>query len=150
MKTLVILRGLPSSGKTSFAQMLVDFAFCNTEADTPACMFAADDYFEDLGHFDPKQLGKAHEQCRMNVSYAMTEEVPLIVVHNTNTQKWEFKDYITLAEVNGYRYFVASLFDGGKTDEELVDRSTHGVPLKTMRAMRKRFQHNWKDARCDG
>jgi len=47
--TLVILRGLPSSGKTSFAKLLMDLVDWDSPKwvghDTPCVMFAADDYF---------------------------------------------------------------------------------------------------------
>lgn len=146
-RTLVILRGLPSSGKTSFAKMLealvnVDSQAC--QSPPPFVMFAADDYFIDNEtpfHFS--KLGAAHERCQENVSYAMTEGVPLIAVHNTFVKKAEIMPYIDMAVANGYRYFVLSLFDGGLSDAELAARNVHGVPEWTMRNMRQKFQHDW-------
>lgn len=145
-KTLIILRGLPSSGKTTFAQMLVDVMWLNPDVDveTAAVMFAADDYFSEDNPFHFSKLQAAHDHCRMNVSYAMTEDVPLIVVHNTNVKPREMRPYIKMAQDNGYRYFVLSLFDGGMTDAELAARNAHGVPEHTMKNMRRKFVHDWK------
>lgn len=144
-KTLIILRGLPSSGKTTFAKMLVQAHWCentsgpSADIESRSVMFAADDYFANR-EFDHRALGAAHEQCRVNVSNAMAEAVPLIIVHNTNVKASEVAPYVRLAEDNRYRYFVLSLGDGGLTDEELAARNTHGVPQRTMTNMRRKFQ----------
>ena len=53
---------------------------------------------------------------------------------------------LDLAEREGYQVFVISLFDGGCTDEELLHRNTHGVPLQAIQGMRERFEHDWKNA----
>jgi len=142
--TLVIVRGLPSSGKTAFSSMLMGLVGWDSakwsQYKTPCAMFAADDFFENRP-FNPRQLGIAHGQCQHNVSYAMTEGVPLVVVHNTSIKWSDYKAYVKLAIDNNYRYFVISLFDGGCTDDELVDRNQHNVPTETIARYRRTFQH---------
>lgn len=134
-KTIVIMRGLPSSGKTSFADMLV--SLCDN-----ACMFAADDFFKNRP-YNSRQLGIAHKRCIANVEEAMQDEVSLIVVHNTSITWKMYKPYVKLALAYGYRYFIPSLFDGGCTDEELHARNRNGVPLDYIQSRRQRFQHEW-------
>lgn len=133
MKTLIILRGLPSSGKTTYTRKhLEGVRVCS-----------ADHYFElATGSyvFDPKQIGSAHAWCRGKMTAFMELGIEEICLDNTNTQKWEYAWAIDLAAKHGYAVKIVSLFDGGLTDAELAARNAHGVPEESIRRMRARWE----------
>lgn len=134
---LILLRGLPGSGKTTFARTFKD-----------ALVFAADDFFYRRGEgeyaFDPTLLGEAHLACQRETRGAL-EAGAVVVVTNTFSQRWELEAYFKIAAEVGARVAVADLFDGGLTDEALVQRGLHGVPQETIAAMRSRWEHNWRE-----
>jgi hypothetical protein len=122
-KTLVLLRGLPGSGKTTFAGMIPD-----------AVNFCADDYPELYDPaFHPERLHDAHAWCKDSVRCAMLNNLEMISVSNTLTQEWEFQPYIDMAEELGYN--VVSLI----VENRHGNSSVHGVPNDVMNKMEKRF-----------
>jgi len=134
---LILIRGLPGSGKSSLAKRF----------DGPC--FAADDYFTVDGEyrFNPSGLKEAHAQCQRQTAESLVDRrMPaynrgITVVANTFSCLWEMEPYFEIAEC---RLYVIDLFDGGLTDEELFERNVHGVPLKTISDMRARWEHDWK------
>jgi len=129
---LFLVRGLPGSGKTSFASAIWnDYAVCE-----------ADKFFYDKEgnyNFDSSKLKDAHAWCKEQVETKMIEHqnnqqyYPEIAVSNTFTQEWEMEDYFKLAEKYGYK--VVSLIienrHGGK--------NVHGVPDDKIEIMKNRF-----------
>ena len=127
MKTLVIIRGLPGSGKSTFAGLLSHDYYGVHEAD---------DHFTDgegKYNFDPSELGEAHKHCQAGVRCDMEIGIERIVVSNTSTQEWEFKVYEDLAEEFGYRVHCVIVENrhGGE--------SLHGVPAEAIERMKDRF-----------
>jgi predicted kinase len=133
-KSLYIVRGLPGSGKTTFAEALVgsDFLVCE-----------ADKFFYDKDgnyNFDASLLKQAHEWCRNRVETYMKDSLVNdqfyreIAVSNTFTQEWEMKDYISLAEQYGYRVFSIIV------ENRHGNKNLHGVPDDTIKRMKDRFQ----------
>ena len=125
---LVLLRGLPGSGKTTLAKsMFPEYVLC-----------AADDYFDELGRFDPTHLGSAHQQCQRRVQ-ALLAAQENVVVHNTFTQFWEMKPYLEMAQRMGFSVRVCHV-ESGLSDQQLADRNVHSVPASTIEKMRERWQ----------
>ena len=129
MKELFLLRGLPGSGKSTFAKMLVgDKDYCHKEADM---------YFVDrVGNykFNPSQLKDAHKWCQDEIEFAMKYDHSPVVVSNTFTQEWEMQSYYELAEKYGYR--VRSLI----VENRHGGVNEHGVPEDKLEIMRNRFE----------
>jgi hypothetical protein len=133
MKELYIIRGIPGSGKSTFAHHVWnDYAICE-----------ADKFFYDKEgnyNFDASKLRQAHEWCRQEVENRMKENLitpqyyPEIVVSNTFTQEWEMEPYFKLAEQYGYKVFsfIIENRHGGK--------NVHGVPDEKLEQMRNRFE----------
>ena len=96
MKTVLILRGVSGSGKTTFAETLAEL---NPDAVGICC---ADDFFYDAQgnyNFDAKLLGHAHRQCQERFEYLMENSaVKLIIVANTNTKPADFAFYVNSAK----------------------------------------------------
>ena len=130
MKQLILLRGLPGSGKTTLAKFLE-----NGLADCVA--ISADDYFTNTRtgdyNFDINKLHLAHEYCRIHTRSAMVIDTESIVVHNTNTTSKEMKPYFDLAEEFGYN--VVSLVVENRHGSENI----HSVPEDTLLKMKERF-----------
>ena len=126
MKTLYIVRGIPGSGKSTFAQSL----------DCP--VFEADQYFIDSEtgeyKFDGSKIKLAHNWCKLRVEHSMEDGLQKIAVSNTFTQEWEMDAYYELAKQYGYRVFslIVENRHGGVNE--------HGVPEDKLELMKNRFE----------
>jgi predicted kinase len=130
-KILYIVRGLPGSGKSTFAKSL------NCPYFEAYMFFMKDEVYT----FDGGKIKIAHSWCQQQVEEAMkfNEETKglnnsEIAVSNTFTQEWEMESYYKLAEKYGYRVFslVVENRHGGK--------NTHGVPEEKLEIMKNRFE----------
>ena len=146
-KKLIVIQGLPGSGKSTLAEMLAPTgAICTTDDYEGLYTFGEKVVWNGMTKRDGVPLiAHAHHWNQSNASCLMQEGVAVVVVPNTNTQRWEFEPYINMAKEHGYEIVVISLFDGGLTDKELSERNTHGVTEKTIARMRKRYEHDWRN-----
>jgi len=124
MKQLILLRGLPGSGKSTFANLL------------GGIHVEADQYFMRDGEyrFDASKLKQAHNWCKLRVEHSMEDGVDKITVSNTFTQEWEMDAYFELAEKYGYQtscLIVENRHDG---------KNIHGCPDDKIEQMRNRFE----------
>jgi len=131
-KVLTLVRGLPGSGKSTFANLITNkFSIC--EAD----LFFYDK--EGNYNFDGSKLKLAHVWCFNQVRIRMEDNklnpqfYPEIVVSNTFTQEWEMEKYYELAEEYGYKVFsiIVENRHGGINQ--------HGVPAEKLEQMKNRF-----------
>ena len=124
-KVLYIVRGIPGSGKSTFAKTLGGQHY---EAD----MFFINENGE--YNFDVTKIKDAHHWCQSFVKTHMILEYPKIVVSNTSTQEWEMEPYFEMAKEFGYKTFsiVVENRHGGTNE--------HGVPQDKLEQMRNRFE----------
>ena len=132
MKTLYIVRGVPGSGKSTFAHSVAK----------PWQIFEADQFFMKDGkyQFDYTKIKDAHNDCKRKVHRAMHPSLfrglfyNKIVVSNTFTQEWEMRFYEIIAKKYGYKVFhvVVENRHGGVNE--------HGVPENKVQMMKDRFQ----------
>ena len=134
MKTLFLIRGVPGSGKSTFARLIWN----------EYAVVEADQYFVDKEtgeyKFDGSKIKDAHAWCQNEVEIRMGDNqvnpqyYPEIAVSNTVTQEWEMKPYYDMAERYGYKVFsiIVENRHGGKNE--------HGVPEDKLEIMKNRFE----------
>ena len=124
MKELILLRGLPGSGKSTFAKSI------------GGLHYEADEFFMfgDEYRFDGTKIKMAHQWCQDLVFMAMKRGEDKIVVSNTFTQEWEMNEYYNLAKEFDYKVFSLIIENrhGGINE--------HGVPEDKLQAMKDRFE----------
>ena len=99
-KRLILIRGCSGSGKTTYANELIETIQNSNEK---VKHFEADQYFIKDGEycFNPKKLPEAHKFCMENTIKALNDdETDVVIVSNTFCRKWEIEPYIKLAEEN--------------------------------------------------
>jgi predicted kinase len=129
---LILLRGLPGSGKTTLAKVILQLP-SNIDPE----VLSADDFFENNNGeyiFDATKLREAHNYCQFRCSERMRQQKAKIVVANTFTQEWEMDEYFKMAE--RYNYRVHTLIVENRHGGENV----HGVPKDKLQQMKDRFQ----------
>ena len=122
-KSLIIIRGIPGCGKSTFATLL-GRAICT-----------ADDYFYKDGkyNFDREKLYIAHKWCKKKCELFMKAGIDKVIVANTSVTESEVNTYINLAKEYNYRYFsiIVENRHGKKND--------HGVPEETIEKFKNNF-----------
>ena len=129
---LILLRGIPGSGKTTLAKLLLQIR----GTDEPEVL-SADDFFEDKEgdyNFDPTKLKEVHNYCQFRCSERMRQQKARIVVANTFTQEWEMDEYFKMAERYNYRVHTVVV------ENRHGNENIHGVPEDKLQQMKNRFQ----------
>ena len=121
---LLILRGLPGSGKTTLAKKIkeqMDFEH-----------YEADMFFEDSEtgeyKFDREKLSEAHEWCFNKVKEAL-EAGKNVIVANTFSRKWEYEKYLDLPYEDILIYTCEGNYE-----------NIHNVPQEAIDKMRERWE----------
>ena len=143
MKQVFILRGLPGSGKSHYAQTLADDLVAGDETQYFIC--STDDFFTSHNgeyRFDKTRLPEYHNLNLARFINALAEGLPLVIVDNTNIKKWEFVAYSAAAAAMGYQ--VKEVIVGEIKDKSLqhlyAKRNSHRVGLKTISKMAHLFE----------
>jgi len=125
-RELVLVRGLPGSGKTTMAM----------EKFPNHVLLEADQYFCFGGRyiFKKENLPKAHNWCQKK-AMELLEDNHSVVVANTFTTREEMAPYFNIARSLGCDIRVIVAPFNGKPF-----KSVHGVPAKTIEAMKARWE----------
>ena len=118
---LYIIRGLPGSGKSTYAKSL------------PALHLEADMYHVRNGKYDfnPKKVKAGHDWCQAMVKSALGAGMD-VSVSNTFTQKWEMFPYLEMGK--HFEAEIEIIVMSGKYG------SIHGVPAETIKNMSDRWE----------
>lgn len=125
--TLYLIRGVPGSGKSSFAMQLFNAGLIQN-------IFEADDWmYEDgLYVFKPDKLSYSHRMCQSNTVESLIEGRS-VAVSNTSTTEKEVETYRRIAEecnANFVSLIVENRHDGA---------NIHNVPEDKIQQMKQRF-----------
>ena len=124
MASLILVRGLPGSGKSTIAQKLAQGVGIHLETDM---------YFIEDGEyrFDASKLNVAHAWCQAT-AFTWLAEGARVVVSNTFTTVKELRPYFELGKEFGILPNVVHAQGHFK--------SIHNVPEDVILKMRERFQ----------
>ncbi|RXG70025.1 2',3'-cyclic-nucleotide 3'-phosphodiesterase [Armadillidium vulgare] len=122
-KIMVILRGLPGSGKSTIAKHI--------ERKHISCRIcSADNFFMKDGEYvyDRSLIKEAHAQCQENAIKAVEEQISVVVIDNTNLKLWEMNFYLNLAKKFHYVPLIIESKTPWRTDiSQLVSKTLHDI-----------------------
>lgn len=124
MKKLILVRGLPGSGKTTWVQEVGPFDYFETDM----YWLRPDGEYD----FNPRLIRKAHAWCQEQVEFCLMEDFEQVLVSNTFTQLWEMQPYLDMAEKYGYEVEVRKMMGN--------HGSIHNVPQDTIDKMKARWE----------
>lgn len=120
---LFIIRGLPGSGKTTFAEKLKSDGIVSDVVEADHFMTDQNGNYK----FDAKMLERCHQECQMWTKYYLDLGRD-VAVANTFTRKWEILPYIKM----GYDYTIVEMTGSFP--------NVHGVPKNVIETMAKRWE----------
>ncbi|KAH3743940.1 RNA ligase, T4 RnlA family protein [Pelomyxa schiedti] len=163
---VIIMRGLPGSGKSHLTSLL-----CSRSGEEDVAICSADSFFETGGNLPKrklKQLGfydgdaaaqeatrnrlyaesfsieriaAAHEHCHAQFTAALQSNAQIVVVDNTNLQLKDYTTYLQEAKSHSYKSVVIELVCSNQDAAGMFhSRGKHSVPFKDLFAMMSRFE----------
>lgn len=137
---LIVMRGIPGSGKSTKAKEL---------AGSKGVIHSTDDVIEAQGDYneffanmiankDFSPLSRAHATNIKNLIKSLEAGISPVILDNTNIKQNEPKEVVKKALEMGLDDKNIKFVDigtGGLSAKELADRNTHGVPLDKIESM---------------
>ena len=145
-KKVTIMRGLSGAGKST----LISRELIKVGEQAAVC--SADKFFERPGvigteeyptvyEFDVSKLPEAHAWCMNQFLQALMQGAEHVIVDNTNSRRWEYKNYELAARLAGYEVHIVEIVP--QTVEALrvcAERNKHGVPASVIASMAMRWE----------
>ena len=126
---LILLRGLPGSGKSSLAQLLsenksypvlsIDSFFTNENGDY-------------LFRFEENH--KAYNYCESATKTCLENGIEKVFVDNTFTMEWEMEPYFKMAAYFNYYLFVITV------EKHHSGKNIHQIPEEQLKKMAEKYQ----------
>lgn len=139
MPKVVILRGLPGAGKSTYIKNVL-------EKLGQVFVCSADHFFMVGGKytFNPLQLGDAHASCLRSFTQRLLGQRAddVIVVDNTNLSVAEFAPYAALTLAYKAELEIVTIECGWQT---AAGRNVHGVPMNSYSRMERALVKGTQD-----
>jgi len=132
---IILVRGLPGTGKTTLALKMLKSGQANTYYEADQYFYNSDGYF-----FDPARLKDAHQWCYNGVKRFLKEQRGTVVVSNTFSQNWEMKPYRDLAKSLGIKLEVIEMMVP-------YHNSVHITDPNALEETRKRMSARWEEVK---
>ncbi|GBP82185.1 NEDD4-binding protein 2-like 1 [Eumeta japonica] len=141
-RTLIIMRGLPGSGKSCLSRHVVDITVGPHDKNYRVHIFSTDDFFAMKGFYNVQLLDEAHKWNQRRVEIALTQGLSPIIVDNTNTELWEMECYARAGVKEGYYIIVLEpKTPWSRNTKQLAKKNIHGVSEQKLSKMALRYQH---------
>ncbi|OQR98302.1 hypothetical protein ACHHYP_08743 [Achlya hypogyna] len=137
---VVIMRGLPGSGKSTLSRHVLAMAAARGVT-TAHC--SADMLFETpSGYYHERsKLTEAHDMCKATFAAALAAGTAVVVVDNTHSMLWEYEGYIADATAAGYNVTVLEVpCADACMAQRMLFRNSHGVGADVSLRMFQRWE----------
>lgn len=144
-RIMILMRGMPGSGKTTLAKKIIDQGL--RSRNYAYYIFSADDYFFNRRtgayEYDVSQIPQAHRWNQQRVTSSLGKGTSPIIIDNTHTQMWEMKPYAEMAVNFCYTIEILEPFTPWAfSAKDLARRNCHGVPKVKIMNMIDRYDKN--------
>lgn len=131
-QTLIIIRGIPGSGKSTYAKALK--ADLEKQGYTVKHFEADDFWYDDKGNynFDQNRIYYAHKNCYEKAFKALDEGIQYVIVANTFVTHKDMKPYLKEATARGIEVTIYRM------DNEF--QNVHNVPPDKVAHMKEQFK----------
>ena len=129
-KKLILVRGVPGSGKSTFAEKIYTEI---DESNGKVALYEADMFLQDAAgnyRYHPSLMTAAHKMCHAQTEFALFDGYNVIVA-NTFVGEWEFAEYVKIAKRQDAELIIYET----KTQYQNI----HGVPPEKVQDMKNRF-----------
>jgi predicted kinase len=127
MNVLILLRGLPGTGKSTLATSL---------AENKYPVISVDDYFinphTQTYVFEFAKNHLAYKSCEERTEAHMKQDTPKIFIANTFTMDWELTPYFKLANTYKYQLHVVTVekYHSGKNVHDVTEEQLNKMAEK--------------------
>lgn len=136
---VIIMRGLPGSGKSYFVENLQ-----KNSKDLNIGVCSADQYFQEKesGYiFNETEISSAHFACQDKFIDFVSKKCNVIIVDNTHLQKWEYQIYQRIALLYGYTSHIVTISLGNEAShKKFHNRCAHKIKPHVFRDMVEKFE----------
>jgi len=135
------MRGLPGSGKTTYANELVKKA---KKDGYTACILCTYDFFEWKNGkfmFEGSQLTKANRWTIDRAKAALRDGYDLVIIDNVHSQMWQARPYVEEGIYYGYEVQIIEMTTSWCTNfMELRKRSPHNISFNALTVMDREWE----------